>query len=152
VVVEPAKHRADVAASLGADTIIDPRSVDAITEAVSDAAGGPPDTVFDAAGVPATLQQAVEIVRPGGRVMMVGVSFENAPIKPSTWVTRRVTVRATFAYSRADYVSTIDLLGRKRIDVSRMVSSVVGASELPEMFDRMLKPNSEIKVLVDPRR
>jgi (R,R)-butanediol dehydrogenase/meso-butanediol dehydrogenase/diacetyl reductase len=151
VVVEPAAHRARVAAQLGADTVLDPRGIDAIATAIADAAGRPPDTVFDAAGVPATLQQAVDAVRPGGHVMMVGVSFENAPVRPSSWVTKRVTVRAAFAYSRADYAATIDLLERRRIDVGPLISSVVPASDLPAVFDRMLGPNTEIKVLVDPR-
>ncbi len=152
VVVEPAPHRAGAASKLGADAVLDPRGNAGLGGAISDALGRPPDTVFDAAGVPATLQQAVDYVRPGGRVMMVGVSFENAPIKPSTWVTKRVTVRAAFAYSRADYAATIELLERKRIDIGPLVSSVVPASGLAEVFDRMLGPNEEIKVLVDPRR
>jgi 2-desacetyl-2-hydroxyethyl bacteriochlorophyllide A dehydrogenase len=152
VVVEPAAHRASVAKDLGASTVINPRDTDNVATAIADAAGGAPDTVFDAAGVPATLQQAVDIVRVGGRVMMVGVAFDNAPVRPSTWVTKRVTVRAAFAYSRADYSATIDLLHRNRIDVGPMISSVVGASELPAVFERMLGPNTEIKVLVDPRR
>jgi (R,R)-butanediol dehydrogenase/meso-butanediol dehydrogenase/diacetyl reductase len=148
VIVEPTDHRASAARTLGADAVLSPGD----TAAVHDTLGGAPDTVFDAAGVPATLQGAVDLVRPGGNVMMVGVAFNNAPIKPSTWVTKRVTVRACFAYSRADYVATIDLLERGRIDVRPMVTSIVGASELPETFERMLGPNSEIKVLVDPRR
>jgi (R,R)-butanediol dehydrogenase / meso-butanediol dehydrogenase / diacetyl reductase len=152
VVVEPAAHRASAAKALGATTVINPREIEAVPAAIAEAAGGAPDTVFDAAGVPATLQQAVDAVRIGGRVMMVGVAFDNAPIRPSSWVTKRVTVRAAFAYSRADYAATIDLLHRGRIDVEPMISSVVGASELPAVFERMLGPNTEIKVLVDPRR
>jgi (R,R)-butanediol dehydrogenase/meso-butanediol dehydrogenase/diacetyl reductase len=152
VVVEPTEHRATAAAKLGADMVIDPRAAGPVPAAIADALGRAPDTVFDAAGVPATLQQAIDIVRPGGRVMMVGVAFDNALIKPSTWVTKRVTVRAAFAYSRADYAATIDLLERRRIDVEPLISSVVPASDLPAVFDRMLGPNTEIKVLVDPRR
>jgi 2-desacetyl-2-hydroxyethyl bacteriochlorophyllide A dehydrogenase len=152
VVVEPAAHRAHAAKTLGADVVIGPSESATLGPAVSDAGGGPPDTVFDAAGVPATLQRSVDIVRPGGRVMMVGVSFDNAPVKPSTWVTKRVSVRAAFAYSRADYAATIDLMERRRVDVDPLVSSIVPASRLPETFESMLGPNTEIKVLVDPRR
>ncbi|MFN0148904.1 MAG: zinc-binding dehydrogenase [Dehalococcoidia bacterium] len=150
VTVELAPGRAKVAKQLGAEAIIDPRAAGDVAAAIADALGGPPDVVFDAAGVPATLQGAIDAVKPGGQVMMVGVSFENAPIRPSSWVTKRVTLRAAFAYSRSDYRATIDLLAQGRIDVEPMVSSVVPASETAAAFERLLTPNSEIKVLVDP--
>lgn len=108
--------------------------------------------VFDAAGVPATLQQAVDIVKPGGAVMMVGVSFDAAPIRPSSWVTKRVTVRAAFAYSRSDYEATIAMLERGTIRIDSVVTTIVPASETHLAFERMLTPNQDVKVLVDPKR
>ena len=83
---------------------------------------------------------------------MVGVSFAPAPIQPSTWVMKQATVRASFAYTRDDYARTIELLERGTIEIEPMISSVVGGSQTPEAFDRLLGPNDEIKVLVDPRR
>jgi 2-desacetyl-2-hydroxyethyl bacteriochlorophyllide A dehydrogenase len=150
VSIEPVAGRAAVAKTLGADAIIDPRSVPDTAVAVADALGGPPDVVFDAAGVPATLQSAVDIVKPGGRVMMVGVAFDNAPIRPSSWVTKRVTLRAAFAYSRADYEATIALIAQGRIRVEPLISAVVPASETLAAFERLLNPNTDIKILVDP--
>ena len=150
VVVEPVAARASVATRLGASAIIDPRSGGDTPAAVAAALGGAPDVVFDAAGVPATLQAAVDIVKPNGQVMMVGVAFNNAPIRPSSWVTKRVSLRAAFAYSRADYRATIELMSQGRIRVEELVSSVVPASRTHEVFERLLGPNSEIKVLIDP--
>jgi threonine dehydrogenase-like Zn-dependent dehydrogenase len=102
--------------------------------------------------VPATLQQAVDVVKPGGSVMMVGVSFDAAPIRPSAWVTKRVTVRAAFAYSRGDYETTIAMLERGTLRAGEVVTSVVAGSETPAAFERLLGPNSDVKVLVDPRK
>ncbi|MFN0094487.1 MAG: zinc-binding dehydrogenase [Dehalococcoidia bacterium] len=152
IVVEPVAGRAKVATTLGAHAVIDPKSAPDTAAAVSEALGGAPDVVFDAAGVPATLQQSVDFVRPGGHVMMVGVAFNNAPIRPSSWVTKRVSLKAVFAYSRADYKATIDLMSQGRIRTQEVVTSVVPASETVAAFERLLKPNAEIKVLVDPRR
>lgn len=151
-VAEPAAGRAAIAKALGADVVLNPREVPDVPAAVADSLGGPPDVVFDAAGVPATLQQAVDVVRPGGSVMMVGVSFEPAPVRPSTWVTKRVTVRAAFAYSRADYEDTIALMQHGTIRVEPVITTVVPASETHLAFERLLTPGAEVKVLVDPRR
>jgi (R,R)-butanediol dehydrogenase/meso-butanediol dehydrogenase/diacetyl reductase len=97
VVAEPSETRARLAASMGADATFNPREAGDLAGAFAERLDGQPEVVFDAAGVPATLQQAVDVVKPGGSVMMVGVSFEPAPIRPSAWVTKRVTMRAAFA-------------------------------------------------------
>lgn len=151
VVIEPSPRRAALAKQLGASAVIDPTGVN-LNEAVQAELGGLPEVVFDAAGVSATLQQAVDLVKPGGHVMMVGVAFDSVPIQPSTWVTKRVTVRAAFAYSRRDYVKTMALMEQGRLLVAPLVSSIVGVDELPATFDRLLTPGTDIKVLVDPHR
>jgi threonine dehydrogenase-like Zn-dependent dehydrogenase len=151
VVAELSPGRSKLASELGADAVFNPREAGDLAAAFAERLGGQPDTVFDAAGVPATLQQAVDFVRPGGSVMMVGVSFDAAPIRPSTWVTKRVTVRAAFAYSRTDYETTIAMLERGTIRTAGVITSIVPGAETHLAFDRLLGPNSEIKVLVDPR-
>jgi 2-desacetyl-2-hydroxyethyl bacteriochlorophyllide A dehydrogenase len=151
VVVEPGERRASLARELGAHEVVDPSGVDPV-QAVLEFFPGGPDVVFDAAGVPATLQQAVDTVKPGGNVMMVGVAFEPAPIRPSTWVTKRVTVRAAFAYSRGDYECTMQLMEQGRINVAPLVSSIIGVDAVPAAFERLLKPGNDVKILVDPHR
>ncbi|MEO8540323.1 MAG: zinc-binding dehydrogenase [bacterium] len=151
VVAEPSPGRAALATALGADAVFNPRETGDLAAAFADRLGGAPDVTFDAAGVPATLQQAVDVAKPGGSVMMVGVSFDAAPIRPSSWVTKRVTVRASFAYSRADYETTIAMLERGSLKTDGVITSVVPGAETPDAFDRLLGPNSEVKVLVDPR-
>ncbi len=149
-VVEPAPRRAALAKLLGADTVLNPREVDDLPAAIAESLGAAPDVAFDAAGVPATLQQSVDIVRPGGTVMMVGVAFNPAPIRPSVWVTKRVTVRAAFAYSRADYEATIAMIERGRLQVDPVITTIVPGSETHLAFERLLNPNDDVKVLVDP--
>ncbi len=150
-VAELSPGRAALAAKLGADTVINPREVPDVAAAFADSLGAPPDVVFDAAGVPATLQQAVDVVKPGGSVMMVGVAFDAAPIRPSVWVTKRITVRAAFAYSRNDYEVTIAMLERGTLRADPVITRVVPGSETPAAFERLLSPNSDVKVLVNPR-
>ena len=124
VLAEPSPGRAELAMALGADVTFNPREAGDVAAAFAEHLGGPPDVVFDAAGVPATLQQSVDVVKPGGSVMMVGVSFDAAPIRPSTWVTKRVTVRAAFGYSRSDYETTISMLERCRLRTETVITSV----------------------------
>jgi threonine dehydrogenase-like Zn-dependent dehydrogenase len=62
-----------------------------------------------------------------------------------------VTVRAAFAYSRGDYETTIAMLERGTLRTENVITSVVPGSETHLAFERLLNPNDEVKVLVDPR-
>jgi threonine dehydrogenase-like Zn-dependent dehydrogenase len=59
-------------------------------------------------------------------------------------------VRAAFAYNREGYRATIDVMARNSIDVEPLISEVARASEVPEVFERLLAPSKDIKVLIDP--
>ena len=87
------------------------------------------------------------VLRAGGRFAVEDVP---APIRPSTWVTKRVTVRAAFAYRRADYETTIAMLERGTLRTEGVITSVVPSSETRLAFDRLLGPNSDVKALTDP--
>jgi hypothetical protein len=44
------------------------------------------------------------------------------------------------------------MLERGTLRTADIVTSVVPGSETPAAFERLLGPNAEVKVLVDPRR
>jgi threonine dehydrogenase-like Zn-dependent dehydrogenase len=60
-------------------------------------------------------------------------------------------VRAAFAYSRSDYETTIAMLERGTLRAEQVITSVVPSSETHLTFERLLSPNADVKVLVDPR-
>jgi 2-desacetyl-2-hydroxyethyl bacteriochlorophyllide A dehydrogenase len=145
-VVEPVKGRAEIALKLGADAWMRPEE----RHRIVDATGAGPDVVFDAAGASGTLQQAVELVKPGGQVMMVGYALNKLDIEPALWARKRVNVRGSMIYCKEDYVDTIRLLERGAVDVDAMISEIVPGSRAPEAFERLLTPTTEIKIMIDP--
>jgi threonine dehydrogenase-like Zn-dependent dehydrogenase len=60
-------------------------------------------------------------------------------------------VRAAFAYSRGDYEATISMLEKGTIAIDNVITTVVPAAETHLAFERLLGPNEDVKVLVDPR-
>jgi threonine dehydrogenase-like Zn-dependent dehydrogenase len=74
VISEPHPSRRAIAAQLGADLIVDPRATDllaAINE-LTDGIGC--DAVLEAVGHPATVAEALRVVRRAGTVVIVGVA------------------------------------------------------------------------------
>src|SRR5699024_2255205 len=67
----PRSPRLELATRFGADAVINTRAEDAL-EQTRRVLGGRADVVIEAAGVPAAQQQAVQLVRRGGRVVLAG--------------------------------------------------------------------------------
>lgn len=72
-------YRLQMAGELGADVLVD-RTTEKVTERVkdlTDGVGG--DVVFECAGAPEAVQQALDCVRRGGRVVVGGLSGKKVP-------------------------------------------------------------------------
>jgi (R,R)-butanediol dehydrogenase / meso-butanediol dehydrogenase / diacetyl reductase len=144
VVVEPNAGRRALALQLGADAAVSP------AEANDEVRGGA-DLVFECAGIPPTVQQAVDLVRRGGRVNLVGYASGKATIDPGMWLRKEVVVTASLGYLHHEFADVISLISSKRVDVTSLCDKTVSLAQLPEAIEELADdPASAIKVLVDP--
>ena len=73
--------------------------------------------VFEAAGVPAAVQTAVDRAGPGGTVILVGLSREKLPLPAYELVRRQLTVRGSLIYDHpADFPDTVAAITRGELD------------------------------------
>jgi threonine dehydrogenase-like Zn-dependent dehydrogenase len=95
-VLEPHEGRRAAAAALGASaTFPDPGALAA--------ASGEVDLVFDAVGVEDTRRLALDLLRPGGCAVMVGLATDAAPVAFHGVVRNGLTIRGSYAYTDGDY-------------------------------------------------
>lgn len=98
VISEPHATRRAVAASLGADLIVDPRETDllAAVNDLTDSIGC--DVALEAVGHPATVAEALRITRRSGTVVIVGVSDPAARLEVSPFdiYLRELTIKGCF--------------------------------------------------------
>ncbi|HEX9260054.1 MAG TPA: zinc-binding dehydrogenase, partial [Acidimicrobiales bacterium] len=123
VAVEPNPVRQELALSLGADAAVAPGHT-----------GGalPPsgaDVVFECAGVPATVQAAVDIVRRGGTVNLVGLAAGTATIVPGAWLLKEVTVVASLGYLHHEFDLAMGLIADERVRVLPLHDSTVALAD-----------------------
>lgn len=145
IAIEPNELRRDKAVAVGADEAITPE------EAKERFGAKGADLVFECAGVPPTIQTAVDLVRRGGRVNLVGLASGNATISPHVWLVKEVTFVASLAYNHHDFIETMNLMADGRILVDPLHDKTVGLSQLPDTIAELADdPSSAIKVLVDP--
>jgi len=151
VLIEPEASRRKHGASLGADAVLDPKSEDIPARLQALVGRGGPDVVFECAGVPQTIQQAVTFVRRGGVVSLVGVASHPAQIQPGEWLLKEIRLTSSIAYVHEDFEIAKDMVARGRINVATLHTSTASLSDLAAAFDKLADHPEEVKILVDPR-
>jgi (R,R)-butanediol dehydrogenase/meso-butanediol dehydrogenase/diacetyl reductase len=144
VAVEPSQHRRDLALQVGADAALTP------DEAFERFGRSGADLVFECAGVAPTVQRAVELVRRGGRVNLVGLASGAATISPAVWLTKEVTAVASLGYLHHEFGEVIELIADGAVVVDPLHDRTVMLADLPQAIEQLADdPSSAVKVLVD---
>ncbi|MCL5107405.1 MAG: zinc-binding dehydrogenase [Chloroflexi bacterium] len=150
IVSEPVAGRRELALKLGADVAIDPRQVDPVAECVRLADGLGPDVVFECAGAKPTLQQALEMARKRGQVVLVALCMEGCQVSPLDWVGREVQLQCAYGSEPVDWTVSLGLLRSGRVQGEPVISKVVPLAEIQAAFQGLLHPTDELQVLVRP--
>ena len=147
--VNPARRAA--AAALGATETFDPARAPLVQEIVQRTEVGA-DVAFECAGARPTLQQALELVRWGGQVMVVSLAWEPVDCLPVEWVGREVEMKACYAHLNSEWAMALGLMAQGRIRTQPMISRVIGLEDIDAAFQELLRPETNlIQVVVNCR-
>ena len=83
-----------------------------VVDPIHDALPGAFDHVFDAVGAKVTRQQALEVIKPGGVIMHVGLQDWASEIDMRKLTLAEVTLLGTYTYTTADLRATVAALDR----------------------------------------
>jgi D-arabinitol dehydrogenase (NADP+) len=128
---------------------------DGVEEAVTDVSSlkvDQFDVVIDATGAPAMLSQAIRLARPGGRVLMFGVSPQGktAAIEPFQVFRKGLSIFASYT-SRRNSLQALTLIGTGRVRVDDLVSHRVALEGFEEGIQRIEnRTENAMKVMVFP--
>ena len=140
--------RLRAASELGAHQVFDPSRVDLVREIVQLTEIGA-DVAFECAGAKPTLQQALELVKMGGRVMVISLAWEQVDCLPVEWVGREVEMKTCYGNLNSEWLISLTLMQAKKIRTEPMISKIVGLSEIQGAFQELLKSGNDlIQVIV----
>jgi L-iditol 2-dehydrogenase len=150
IAVDTDNSRLALAQELGANFAFNAKETD-IPEAVrSVTAGFGADAALECVGSNATVLSAINSVRKGGAVTLVGNLSPRTELPLQTVVTRQLRIQGSCA-SSGEIPACIDLLARNDIRVDKIISAVVPMSEGPAWFDRLHKGAPGLmKVILSP--
>jgi threonine dehydrogenase-like Zn-dependent dehydrogenase len=148
-VFEPSPVRRAKAVEVGADTAIDPLSVDPTTVFPDLAAA--PSHAFECSGVAAATESALRVLRPRGVLTVTGVAAKPPCYQAADLVFKELTIRGSFIYEE-EFDMAIDLLDRGVVNIDPLISDVRGIESGPATFAEMRQAAGLVKVLLASTR
>jgi alcohol dehydrogenase/L-iditol 2-dehydrogenase len=103
--------------------------------------------VIDAAGVSATLQKALQLVRPNGHVTKVGWGRQPLGFSLDPLVQKNVTLQGSFSHNWPVWERVLALLAGGQLDVKPIIGGVWPITEWQEAFEKMHKGETVKSVL-----
>ena len=110
------------------------RGVLEIVEDASDLAPFSLDVIVDFAGFGTTTADALSAVRPGGRVIQVGLGRNEATISTADLVVKALTLRGARGGRPMDFRAVIDLIAKGDLSIH---ASTTTFEEIPEAIERL---------------
>ena len=143
--------RLKTAATLGADEALLLSGADLLDEVLRLTNRRGADVVLEAVGREETVASAIDCVRKGGTVTLVGNIAAQVGLPLQKVVTRQIRLQGSCA-SAGEYPEAIELVSSGRIKVAPMISAVAPLRDGPQWFERLYarEPNL-MKVILDPR-
>lgn len=155
VVSEVSKLRLEAAKRKGADAVID-ATVENVLERCKEEVGiglyhfnegAMADIVVEAAGVPSTIRDTLEIVRSGGTISIVALPERDTPINTTKIVHKAPKILGAFGGSAAD---AIQVLKSGVVTTKDLVTHEFSLDDVAEAFEVQSDSNKSIKVMVRP--
>jgi L-iditol 2-dehydrogenase len=148
--VDLEESRLELAQQLGADATFlgaDPELI-AKLKALTDGQG--PDIAVEVVGAEKTVQMAIEAVRRGGIVTLIGNLAPKVEIPLQIVVTRQLSLLGSCA-SAGEYRECIELMQSGKINVDPLISALAPLNEGPQWFNRLYgREPGLMKVILQP--
>ncbi len=124
----------ETASALGADAVVDGRDPKAAGKEIKKITGGGADVALDVIGKPQVLESATNVVKWGGRVIVVGYSEEPATLPAGRIMFREIEVKGSLGCGLQDFPRVIDLVAQGKVRLDKMVTHRLALDDINEGF------------------
>lgn len=146
-------ERLEIGRRLGADVTLNVREEEPVHRILELTGGMGVDAVLECAGTTQAAVEAIECCKKNGRVALVGIYAEPAPLNINKIVQWNITVAGSKAEGERSMAQALALLGRHfhAIDLAALVTHAFPLTEIHAAFETVEKRlGGAIKVVVEP--
>ncbi len=150
IAIDLDRSRLDMASRLGADFTLRSDDYDIIDKIKKLTAGRGADLAVEVVGIAPTVNLAINAVRKGGKIGLVGNLAPMVELPLQAVVTRQLTLYGSCA-SAGEYPACLDMIASGRVKVDEMMTAVVPLAEAAAWFARLYKGEPGLmKIIVKP--
>ena len=150
IAVDLDQNRLDAAKDLGADVGLKADEVDVAEEVKKLTGGRGADVALEVVGATATIDTAIDCLRKGGALTMVGNLAPRVEVPLQKIVTRELTLLGSCA-SCGEYPACIELMRTGAIQVAPLITATASLDEGPDWFSRLYAgEKGAMKVIIQP--
>jgi 2-desacetyl-2-hydroxyethyl bacteriochlorophyllide A dehydrogenase len=147
VVSEPNPMRRKIASANGYRLVIDPTKTD-LAKAVLELTNGiGADITFEVAGLSATIDQAIAVTRPGGRLVQVGVPTGSVTIDIRKVIISELEIIGEHA-TQWDFGTSIELIASKKVNVTSLITHTLPLEKALEGMHLAMNSQDAVKVVL----
>lgn len=132
-----------IAQKIGADRTINVATSPDVL-ATYGAGKGTFDVLFEASGNQQALVSAIDVLRPGGVIVQVGLGG-SVTLPINTIVTKEIELRGTFRFHE-EFALAVELMGKRLIDVKPLVTATLPFERATEAFELAADRSKSMKV------
>jgi D-xylulose reductase len=148
IVADLAQPKLDIAAKYQGVIPVNVREKNLAAEVKRLTDGWGADVVFECSGSPRAWEAIMELPRPGGAIVVVGLPVEPIQFDIATASTREVRMETVFRYAH-QYERAIALMGSGRVDLKPLISATFPFEESIAAFDRAVEARpSDVKLQI----
>lgn len=143
IVSDVFENRLEKALELGADVAINAAKEDVVARVKEETEGKGGSVVFEASGYPASMAQAVYLLKRGGTIVQIGTTAEPVPYQFNELVKIEGTIKAVYRY-RNMFPLCIKLIEKGDFDLSKVDPAIFDFEEIAEAFDTAINKGNEV--------
>lgn len=109
------------------------------------------DKVIECCGNSAAVSEALMLVKPGGTLVLVGVSATPVTVPLVVGVMREIDIKGAIAYTPYEFDICLKLIAEKKLVVTKYIDDLVPLEAAQESFERLTSgKDSAVKIIFKP--
>jgi threonine dehydrogenase-like Zn-dependent dehydrogenase len=147
LLVDPLPARRELSAKMGAEAIAF-EDAEQVTAAARDWAGGELPLIFDATGAPAAIRAAVDMVASAGRVVVVGMSGQEVPLRVQALVDKELDLLGVSSCGGEEFGEAVAVVEKHQELLEHLISHEFALEEAPAALDFAMRNPAEVMKVV----
>jgi 2-desacetyl-2-hydroxyethyl bacteriochlorophyllide A dehydrogenase len=147
LVTDLVARRLELARTNGAE-VINAAEADVVDTARRWAGAAGPPAVFECVGMPGPVRQAVDMVSPAGRVVIVGIGHEEVHLPIKVFTEREISVMGSTVCTHEDFAEAIRIVEGNREEVARLITHERSLDDAVDAIAHAMANPGEVMKLV----